>query len=96
MSDQCKHGTRKDFCSICTPSLRKVTKVAEIIPDHMPDWMREAMDEGQLFNRMIEAGKERNDYRKALEEINRIGHPHGQVKQVAQKILNKYKEKANG
>ena len=26
----------------------------------MPDWMREAMDEGQLFNRMVEVGKERD------------------------------------
>lgn len=29
------------------------TNITEIIPDNMPEWMKEAMDEGQLFNKVI-------------------------------------------
>jgi len=29
------------------------TKIVEMIPDNMPEWMKEAMDDGQLFNRVI-------------------------------------------
>ena len=28
--------------------------MVEIIPDDMPSWMKEAMDDGQLFNKVIE------------------------------------------
>jgi hypothetical protein len=28
-------------------------KITEIIPDNMPEWMREAMAEGQYFNRTL-------------------------------------------
>jgi hypothetical protein len=29
-------------------------KITEIIPDKIPQWMKEAMDEGQFFNRVVE------------------------------------------
>jgi len=29
------------------------TKITEIIPENMPDWAREAMNEGQLWNRVF-------------------------------------------
>ncbi len=32
--------------------------IVEIIPDDMPDWMKEAMDAGQLFNTVIARDKE--------------------------------------
>lgn len=30
------------------------TNIVEIIPDDMPDWMKEAMDSGQLFRAVID------------------------------------------
>lgn len=30
-----------------------MNKITEIIPNDMPEWMRDAMDEGQLFNTVI-------------------------------------------
>lgn len=32
--------------------------ITEIIPDDMPQWMKDAMDEGQLFKRVCERMKE--------------------------------------
>ena len=32
--------------------------ITEIIPDDMPQWMKDAMDEGQLFNKVCERIKE--------------------------------------
>jgi len=30
-----------------------MTKIVEIIPDNLPDWARDSMNNGQLFNTMV-------------------------------------------
>lgn len=35
--------------------------ITEIIPDNMPEWMKDSMDKGQLFNHVIKRVKELED-----------------------------------
>jgi len=43
-----------------------MSHVTEIIPNDIPDWMQEAMDEGQLFNRCKE---KMADYEEELSKL---------------------------
>jgi len=64
-----------------------MTDITEIIPDDMPAWMKEAMDEGQLFNKTIAKVKEMDyqleDMTELLKEIANGTHKYCEMRVCA-------------
>jgi len=48
-----------------------LTNFTEIIPDDIPDWAREAMEDGQLWNRVFEKIAKLQKQVTTLEAINK-------------------------